>query len=938
MVVGLLGILKAGGAYVPLDPGYPWERLKYMLEDSAPWVLLTQRLLSEQLPVAEIPLLLLDDDALLASYPETNPDPRALGLTSQHLAYVIYTSGSTGTPKGVLVGHRAIVRLVRNTDYCRFGSEEVFLQFAPLSFDAATFELWGPLVNGSRLVVIPKLRVLEPKDFSQQLRNLSVTTAFLTTALFNECVRTVPGIFQEIDQILFGGETCEPECIRRALNEQPPRELVHVYGPTETTTFASYFVIKDLERGKGVPIGKPIANTQIYILDGRGEPVPVGVAGELYIGGAGVARGYLNRRELTAERFMGDRFVEEGGERMYRTGDLGRWRNDGNIEFLGRNDFQVKIRGFRIELGEIEARLREYAGVEQVVVMARDDVPGEQRLVAYYTTAKTERGRHGELGDEEEVVGAEQLRSHLSDKLPEYMVPAAYVRLKSMPLTPNGKLDRRALPEPERVSGEGYREPRTPEEEILCGLFAEVLGLERVGLDDDFFALGGHSLLAVSLVSRVRAVLRVELDLGVLFESPSVGQLSGRLREGGQVRGRLERRERPERIRLSYAQRRLWFIDRLEGTSVEYNVPQALWLKGELDGEALERAINTIVERHESLRTHFAEVEGEAVQVIERELRIAVPVEDVSGLGEGERREWVKAELRREAGEAFDLSRGPLLRVKLVKVGEGEHVLLRTMHHIVSDGWSQGVFNRELGVLYEAYAEGGENPLPPLGVQYADFAMWQREWLEGGALEEGLRYWNEELAGIPEQLGLPADRPRPAVQTYAAEVCQVVLGAEQLAGLKRLCGENQATLYMALMAGFGVLLGRYSGQEDIVVGSPIANRQDAQLEEMIGFFVNTLVMRLRGKGGMSFRELLGGVRETALGAYRHQDIPFERLVEELNPQRSLSRSPVYQVVFALQNAPRVERRMKGLEIGGIRGDDESRAHVDLEVHAVEQSG
>jgi amino acid adenylation domain-containing protein len=559
---------------------------------------------------------------------------------------------------------------------------------------------------------------------------------------------------------------------------------------------------------------------------------------------------------------------------------------------------------------------------------------GVERLAeqpgAYYRRYGNAPSRSIGDGELEQV-----LRGYLQGKLPEHMVPAAVMVLPAWPLTPNGKLDRRALPAPEFIPSSEYRAPRTPQEEILCSLFAEVLGVERVGLDDNFFELGGHSLMATRLASRVRDTLEIELSIRTLFESPSVGQLSVRLWEAGERRAPLEKQERPEQLPLSHAQQRLWFIDRVRGASAEYNIQEMLRLRGELDREALERSINTIVERHESLRTHFAEVDGVPVQVIEGELRVALPVEDLSELREEEQKERVREVVRREGAEAFDLSRGPVLRIRLLKLSEGEHILLRTMHHIVSDGWSEGVFNRELMVLYEAYQQGRENPLKPLGVQYADFALWQRRGLEGGGLEEGLRYWKEQLAGIPERLELPTDRARPAEQTFEAEAVYVSLSSEQVKGLKRLSRENQATLYMSLLAAFGVVLSRYSGQEDVVVGSPIANRQEAQLEEMIGFFVNSLVMRVQVKGEMSFRELLQQVRQTALGAYQHQDIPFERLVEELSPQRSLNQTPLFQVSFALQNAPWKPQQLRALEVERVRRDG-MQVRFDLEVHAWER--
>ena len=592
---------------------------------------------------------------------------------------------------------------------------------------------------------------------------------------------------------------------------------------------------------------------------------------------------------------------------------------EGEIEFLGRNDFQLKIRGFRIELGEIEARLAEHPAVREAVVIAVDGDQDGKRLVAYYTG---------------EQVEAAALRSHLASGLPEYMVPPAYVHLESLPLTSNGKLDRRSLPEPNLTRRAEWRAPRSPEEEILCALFAEALEIERVGLDDNFFELGGHSLLATRIVSRVRATLGVELTIRMLFESPNVAELSQRLREGGKGRAPLVRQERPERLPLSYAQQRLWFLDQLEKSSTEYNMPVALRLRGKLDRRVLEKTINTIVERHESLRTRFGMVEGEPAQIIEEALSVEVPVEDLSGLQEWEQRERALGALRRESEEAFDLGRGPVLRMKLLKVGEEEHLLLRTMHHIVSDGWSEGIFNREFGILYEAFEEGRENPLRPLGVQYADFALWQRSWLEGRTLDDGLRYWKQQLEGIPERLELPTDRARPAAQTFGADVCQVSVNKELRGELKRLSQANQATLYISLLAAFGALLGRYSGQEEIVVGSPIANRQDAQLEEMIGFFVNTLVMRMRVSGRMSYRELLGEVKRTTLEAYEHQDVPFERVVEELSPERSLNRTPIFQVVFAVQNAPWVVERMKGLEIEQV-GGEEHKVRFDLEAHVWE---
>src|SRR5215831_2923814 len=563
MVVALLGVLKAGGAYLPLDREYPEERLKFMVEDAGPGYVLTGG--ESGVRVSEgVELIRLGEaevEAKLGRASGRNPtnEERRSCLLPQHPAYVIYTSGSTGTPKGVVVTHAGMANLAgAQIERFEVREDSRVLQFASMSFDASVWEVAMALTAGGALVVVGEKersgRALEEAIVGQGVSHATLPPVVLMTL---EEAGRVP-----LRNLIVAGEECVGELVARW---SQGRRMVNAYGPTEGTVCATMST-RLTDEGRAAPIGKPMWNTRVYVLDGGLEAAPVGVGGELYIAGAGLARGYLKRGGLTADRFVADPYGK-AGSRMYRTGDVARWGADGNLEYVGRVDEQVKIRGYRVELGEIEARLREQSGVREAVVVVREDRPGEKRLVAYYTSAAG--------------VGVEGIRGYLLERLPEYMVPAVYVKLEALPLTANGKVDRRALPEPERVSGEGYREPRTPEEEILCGLFAEVLGLERVGLDDDFFALGGHSVVAVSLVSRIRAVLGIELDLGVLFESPSVGQLSGRLREGGRVRGRLETRERPERIRLSYAQQRLWFIDRLEGTSVEYNVPQALWLKGE---------------------------------------------------------------------------------------------------------------------------------------------------------------------------------------------------------------------------------------------------------------------------------------------------------------------------------------------------------------------
>ncbi len=757
MVVGVVGVLKAGGAYVPLDPGYPAERLRYMIEDSAPVVLLTQGHLEKWWAGMGDSVRVLDLGS--ASPPwrehaESSPARDGIGADPQHLAYVIYTSGSTGTPKGVMVTHRNLSNLMYW--HCHaFGLDigQRSSSVAGLGFDAAAWEIWPALCAGAILLLLPPT-VGDGNDVEHLLswwKSQYLDVSFLPTPIAEIAFHF--GITNPTLRVLLVGGDCLYGVPKIPLSFC----LINNYGPTEATVVAASGAIET--SAASISIGRPIANTRIYILDGQGEPVAVGVVGEIYIGGSGVARGYWKRPELTAEKFLEDPFREDGKGRMYRTGDLGRWLGDGDIEFVGRNDFQVKVRGYRIELGEIEARLREREGVGEAVVVAREDRVGEKRLVAYYTRAAA-----GDREQEQEVVGAEQLRLYLSSSLPEYMVPAAYVGMERMPLTANGKLDRKALPAPEGDAYvvREYEEPEGEMEESLAGIWAEVLHVERVGRQDNFFELGGHSLLAVRVIARVREALKVEVGIRDLFARPVLSDfVRGVERARPNTLPAITLAERGGRIPLSHAQQRLWFINRLEGTSVEYNMPFALRLKGELDAAALERALDTIVERHESLRTRFVEVEGEPFQVIEPECRIELGLEDLSGGEESGQQERVQEALRGEARMPFDLMRGPVLRVKLLRLGAQDHVLVRTMHHIVSDGWSEGVFTHELMVLYEAFGEGRENPLRPLGVQYADFALWQRRWLEAGALDRGLCYWKEQLAGIPERLELPTDRPRP---------------------------------------------------------------------------------------------------------------------------------------------------------------------------------
>jgi amino acid adenylation domain-containing protein len=791
-------------------------------------------------------------------------------------------------------------------------------------FDPLLEQIFCPLCAGGTSVIVPDSVRDDAESLSAYISTHRLSVLDLTPGVAEQLIRNNRGSFY-LDILMIGGDVFPISLVEELRTAGIARRVFNFYGPTEACVDASAYEIAEELLSGSVPIGSSLPNYKLYVLDGALQPAPTGVRGELYIAGAGLARGYLKQPVLTAERFVADLYGETG-TRMYRTGDLVRWRADGSLEFLGRCDEQVKIRGFRIEPGEIESALREFPEAAQAAVITHENQRGEKSLVGYVVAA---------LGHS---IDARKMRQKLAQRLPDYMVPAAIIELENLPLTPNGKLDRKALPEPKLGSTSIWRAPRDPKEEILCSLFAEVLGLERIGIDDNFFELGGHSLLAVRLLSRVRATLDAELQVRTLFDAPSVAQLSPLLRESGSARPQLSSvfsQSRPERLPLSFAQQRLWFLDRLGRSSTEYNMPAALRLRGELDPEILETAINTVISRHEILRTRFIEMNGEPAQVIEPELKIVLPLEDLTGFDEEQKWKRVSASMHEEGGQAFDLARGPMLRMKLLKLSEHDHILLRTMHHIVSDGWSEEIFNRELTLLYEALRAGRENPLQPPALQYADFALWQRAWLEEEALAQGLSYWKRQLAGIPEQLDLPTDRPRPPLQTFRAELCQAKLEADQLTGLKRLCRDQQTTLYMSLLAVFGVLLGRYSRQEDIVVGSPIANRREVELEEMIGFFVNTLVMRVKVMGEESTQELMAKVRRMALEAYEHQDLPFERLVEELSPQRSLNTTPIFQVVFALQDAPHAPEGMTGLEVEAVLGD-ELLVRYDLELHAWEK--
>jgi amino acid adenylation domain-containing protein len=938
LIVATLAAVKAGAAYVPLDPSYPPERLSFILRDTAVRVVVTTAALAGALPGRDARVVRVDEDA--AAIAAESAGALASVTDAESPACVMYTSGSTGTPKGVEVPHRAVVRLVRGQDFISITPDDVFLQLAPASFDAATLEIWGPLLNGARLAVHPPAAPTV-ESIAAAVERHGVTTLWLTAGLFHLVVDQRIDALRPVRRLLAGGDVLSAPHARRVLDE-----LINGYGPTENTTFTCCHAAhaEDVERG-AIPIGRPIGGTRAYVLDAWMRPVPAGVPGELFAGGAGLAHGYVGRPALTAEKFVPDPFADGG--RLYRTGDRVRWTESASVrecvsasetafprgssalphsrthalQFLGRGDRQVKIRGHRVEPGEIEAALRAHPAVADVAVVPREDAPGDRRLVAYVVAAG------GAAAD------AAGLRAHLSRRLPAHLVPAAFVTLPALPLTANGKVDRRALPAPELAAAQ-HVPPRTEAERAVADVFAEVLGAERVGAADDFFALGGHSLLAMHAVEHLRDRVGADLPLRALFEHPTVESLAAALesapatgaadganrvtprpREGGvDVEPRPGERVRAFAAPVSFGQQRLWTLDRMDPGRAIHAVPLALRLRGGLDADALRRALDALAARHESLRTVFRWLDAGPMQVVLPDARLPLESTDLLALDDGEREAELRRRLAGEAARPFDLERGPLARARLYRLGAREHVLLLNLHHIVTDGWSTGLLLRELAALYGAFQRGRPSPLGEPALQYADWAAWQRERLGGDFHDRLLAFWKRTLAGAPALLELPADRPRPPVWDGRGASERFRLPREMADAVDALARAEACTPFMVLLAAFQALLGRYARADDVVVGTPVANRTRPESRGIAGFFVNTLALRGDLSGDPGFRALLHRARDAALGAFAHQEMPFERLVDELKVPRSAAHAPVFQVMFSLDTATDDSPSLPGLSV------------------------
>jgi amino acid adenylation domain-containing protein len=929
MMVGILGILKAGGAYVPLEPSYPRERLDYMIADSAPTVLLTQASVLDRLSLTQVPILLLDlDFEMLGDFPTDNPRRDEVGLTAGHLAYVIYTSGSTGEPKGVMNAHTGVVNpMLWAQDEYGLGSDDRILQKTTFSFDVSVWEFFLPLLSGAQLVIARPGGHLDPRYLAEIIERERITIVHFVPSMLQAFLdHGVTDGCQRVRHLLCSGEELPYALQLRCEASLPIVELHNLYGPTEAAVHVTSWLCRSGVYEGIVPIGRPLSNTRVYVLDGGMKLVPQGVVGELYLGGEGLARCYYGRADLTSERFVPDGYSGREGERLYRTGDLVRYRAHGELEFIGRVDRQVKIRGYRIEPGEVEAAVGSHDCVSEVVVVVSEDEAGDKKLLAYF------------VAEGPAPVDAVGLRNFAREKLPDYMVPSAFIKLEAFPLNGNGKVDRRALPAPDLSKSIVDKEPGealTPVGELLAGIWEGVLNVRWIGSDENFFDLGGHSLLATRVLSQIREIFGVEIGVRTLFERPTLAGLTEVIEQARRFKTDpkmppIERISRNADLPLSFAQQRLWFFDQLMPDSSFYNMPSAIRLSGQLNIAAFEQAFTMIIARHEVLRTVFAGTHGRPVQRIIPFAAVSLSIIDLEGLPEPVRERELPRLIGEEASYPFKLSQSLPIRVKLLRFGDENFLALLTMHHIAGDGWSIAILIQEIASLYKSFLSGEPDPLGDPPIQYADFACWQRRYLQGEALENGLAYWKKQLAGISDNLILPTDRPKPLVRSYRGAYESFVLPAGFTDSLKELSRRNGVTFFMVLLAAFQVLLNRYTNQEEIVVGSAIAGRNRVEVEKLIGYFVNMLVLRTDLSGDPTFNQLLTRVREIMLEAYAHQDIPFDVLVEHLQPARATGQTPFFQVAFGLHNVPRQELLLPGLRLNPLPIDHQT-VRYDLTV-------
>ncbi|MHC5737512.1 amino acid adenylation domain-containing protein [Nostoc sp.] len=925
MIVGMLGILKAGGAYVPLDPTYPKERLSFMLSDSQVQVVLTQEKFVENLTASGAKLICLDDKE---SFQRESNENLSSGVAPENLAYVIYTSGSTGTPKGVLIQHQGVCNLIQaKVKLFDVQQNSRVLQFASFSFDASVSEIFMALCSGASLYLGTQDCLRPGADLMRLLQEQSITHVTLPpTALAALPKEELPNL----QTLIVAGEACNPKLIAEW---SKGRRFFNAYGPTESTVCAT--VGECTSGDTQLTIGRAIANTKIYILDQNQQPVPIGTPGELFIGGDGLARGYLNRPELTKEKFIPHPFEKAERSRLYKTGDLARFLPDGNIEFLGRIDHQVKIRGFRIELGEIEALLSQYPDVQQVVVIAREDIPGDKRLVAYIVL------------NQKLDVSVTTLKRFLQEKLPNYMVPAVFVILDSLPLTPNGKVDRQNLPASDRTRPdleETFIAPRNSTEETLASIWVELLGLEQIGIDDNFFNLGGHSLIAAQILSRIREGFQVELFFHHIFANPTIAGLAGLIEQHSQLKQQLQRPamqriSRSGYLPASFAQERVYFIQEVAPEGSAYQAQATLRFTGKLDVAALEQCLGEIVRRHEIFRTTFPALDGRLFQVIHPAEAISLTVVDLQTFPESEQEAEIQRLFDAEVQKPFYLNQLPLVRWLLLKLSDQDHLLIHIEHHMVHDGWSfNNVFLNEFVELYQAFCLGNPSPLPELPLQFGDYAHWQREWVKSQEAQTQLAYWQQQLSGSPPLLELPSDRPRPTEQTYNGAQVRVELPISLCESLRVLSRQEGITLFMTTLATFLVMLRRYTGQDDLCVGTAVANRRMRETEQLIGMIVNNLVLRTDLSGNPTFRELLGRVRQVSLEAFANEDLPFDKVVEVLKPIRNLSYNPLFQVMFSFHDSPQPDLSLPGLNIKPNVALSNQSTKFDLDVVLIPQHG